>query len=120
VSVKPAYRQLDDEALGLLRRRLDHHGGSRTALARELSIARSSLSQALDGRYPADTGRLRSRIVETFAERIDCPHLGRDIPPAECRSLRERPLAACIASRATVKHWQACQGCPHNPKRSVS
>ena len=113
------YPQLDDEALTLLRRRLDHHGGSRSALARELGVCRSGVSQALDRRYPANTAQLRARIIEKFADRLVCPHLGREIAPGECRAARERPLTACMGSPDDVKHWQACQSCPQNPKRTA-
>lgn len=118
MSVK-SYPQLDDEALALLRGRLDHHGGSRSALARELGISRSGVSQALDQRYPANTAQLRARIIEKLAGRLVCPHLGREIAPAECREARERPLSACMGAPDDVKHWQACQSCPQNPKRTT-
>lgn len=111
------YPQLDDEALGLLRHRLEHHRGSRAALARELGISRSGLSQAMDAKYPGDTRRLRGLIVERLAEQVACPHLGAEIAPGACKALRERPLSAASASRADVKHWQSCQGCRFNPSR---
>lgn len=116
MSVK-VYPQLDAEALTLLRQRLAHHGGSRSALARELGFSRSGISQALDERYPANTAQLRARIIEQLADRLICPHLDREIAPGACRQARERPLAACIGAPDDVKHWQACQSCPQNPKR---
>jgi DNA-binding transcriptional regulator YdaS (Cro superfamily) len=115
--MKPDYPQLDDEALGLLRHRLAHHGGSRAALARELGVSRSGLSQAIDRKYPGDTRHLRALIVERLAEQVLCPHLGVEIAPGVCKAWRERPLSAASASRADVKHWQACQICPFNPAR---
>ena len=118
MSVK-AYPQLDAEALTLLRQRLAHHGGSRSALARELGFSRSGISQALDERYPANTAQLRARIIEQLADRVVCPHLSREIAPSECREARSRPLTACMASPDDVKHWQACQSCPQNPKRTT-
>jgi len=114
-----AYPQLDAEAMTLLRQRLAHHHGSRSALARELAVSRSGISQALDGRYPANTAMLRTRIIEKFADRVVCPHRGAEMAPAECRQARERPLTACMGSPDDVKHWQACQSCPQNPKRSA-
>lgn len=111
------YPQLDDAALSLLRRHLEIAGGNKAELARTLGVARSSLSQALDRKYPGDTRKLRALIMETLADQVMCPHLRVEIAPAACKALRERPLAAASASRADVKHWQACQGCVQNPAR---
>lgn len=115
--VQALYPQLDDEAQRLLRARLEFHGGSRAALARELGVSRSGVSQALDGKYPGDTKKLRARIIETLADQVACPHLGADLAPPECKAARERPLSAACGSPADVKHWQACQSCQNNPAR---
>lgn len=117
--VKPrrTYPQLDAETLALLRARLDHHGGSRSALAREIGVGRTAVSQALDLRYPAGTDVLRSKILEALAGRLVCPHLETEIAPSHCKDLRERPLSAACGSRDDVKHWQACQLCQFNPHR---
>jgi DNA-binding transcriptional regulator YdaS (Cro superfamily) len=115
--VKPSYPQLDETVLGLLTTRLEFHKNSRAALARELGVSRSGLSQAMDGRYPADTRKLRALIVEKLAEQVACPHLRVEIAPGVCKAARERPLSASSASRSDVKHWQACRLCEHNPAR---
>lgn len=112
-----AFPQLDRVALALVNRRVDELG-TRAAVAAELEVSRSGLSQALDGKYPADTRRLRARIVEKYAGGVACPHLGSEISPSICKAHRERPLAASMASRDTVKHWQACQACVENPDRN--
>lgn len=110
-----SYTQLDAEALTLLHSRLEFHKGSRTALARELSMSRSAISQALDGKYPGSTAKLRARIFDLLAGQVTCPHLGADISPARCKETRERPLSAASASRDDAKQWQACQSCRFNP-----
>lgn len=117
VTPEKNYPQLDEDALNLLRTRLEFHGGSRAALARELGVSRTGVSQALDRKYPGDTRKLRAKIVETLADQVACPHLGVEISPQACKLWRERPLSAASASRADVKHWQACQSCRHNPAR---
>lgn len=111
------YEQLDQAALDLLIQRLPFHKGSRAALARELGVSRSGLSQAMDGKYPGHTSKLRARIFELLADGILCPHLGSKITPTECRGWRERPLSAASANPAGVRHWQACQSCLQNPMR---
>ena len=112
--------QLDADALGLMQTWLQGHKNSRAALARHLGVSRSGVSQALDGRYPGDTKHLRALVVERLADQVLCPHLATEIAPSQCRSNRERSLAAASGSRSDVKHWQACQGCLHNPLRAKS
>lgn len=108
------YPQLDERARALLADAVAREG-SITATARRLGYARSSVSLALAGRYTADVGKLRARILEAFADLVACPHLGRDIPPADCLAHRTRPMPT--ASRDALKHWQACRQCPNNTNR---
>lgn len=105
------YRQLEGEPLALLQAACERLG-SITAAARALGYGRPSISMALAGRYPADTGRLAAEIIERFAAGISCPHLGRDITHAECCVFRDAPLST--VNRDSVLHWQACRTCPHN------
>lgn len=112
-----SYPQLDADTLALLRDRLDHHVGSRSALAREIGVSRSAISQALDGRYPAATDQLAAKIRDVLVDRLICPHSGDEIAPGLCKELRERPISAACGSREDVKHWQACQLCQFNPHR---
>lgn len=112
-----SYPQLDEEALELMRRRLDYHDGSRAALAREIGVSRAAVSQALDGKYPSGTGKLRARVIEALAEMVKCPHLGAALAPGVCKAARERKLSTVSGSRSDVKHWQACQNCRNNPAR---
>ena len=116
---KPSYPQLDADAMRLLQARLEHHGGSRAAVARELGVSRTAISQALNGRYPADTRKLRATIVERLAEMVKCPHLSVELAPGVCKAARERKLSAASGSREDAKHWQACQVCANNPARRV-
>lgn len=106
--------QLDREALDLLNARVELLG-SRAKVAAELGYARSAISQAMDGKYPGDTKHLRAAIVEAYASRIDCPHLGTDLAPETCREYRERSMQEALGSRDTVKLWQACRICSRNP-----
>lgn len=117
VNRRRTYPQLDAETLSLLRARLEFHSGSRSALAREIGVCRSAISQALDLRYPAGTDVLRDKIIATLADRIVCPHSGAEIAPGHCKETRERPLSAACGSRDDVKQWQACQLCQFNPLR---
>lgn len=109
------HHQLDRDALQLLEARV-RILGTRAAVAAELGYARSALSQAMDGKYPGDTKHLRAAIIAAYASRVNCPHLGVDIAPAQCLENRTRTLQQSLGSREAVKQWQACQTCTQNPK----
>lgn len=109
-----SYPQLDDAARVLLVARVSELK-TKAAVAKELGVTRSAVSQALSGTYPADARKLSMKIMERYASAIGCSHLGRDIPPSLCRGLRERPLPTSPV--AAVKQWQACRMCEHNPSK---
>jgi DNA-binding transcriptional regulator YdaS (Cro superfamily) len=110
------YTQLDPDTIAILTGRATELG-SRAAVARELGVSRSAISQAIDGRYPGDTGRIKAKIIERYAEAVACPHLGRDIPPTECRRHRSRPTTS--ASPTAFAFARACRACVHNPDREA-
>ena len=115
--MRVTYPQLDQVALGLLSRRVEELGGSKAAVAAELGVARTAVSQALSLTYPGDTRKIRAKIVARYADQVICPALDQPIPPSDCAHYRERPLSACSAHPASVRHWQTCQGCAQNPAR---
>lgn len=106
----PAYDQLDDEAMTLLRQGLAQ-AGSITALAARLGYSRPAISAALAGTYKGHTTRLRARLFEALQGGVECPHLGDTIPAGQCADLRARPLST--SNRDALKQWQACRICPH-------
>jgi len=106
------YQQLDGHSRKLLAARVGELG-TIGAVANELGVTRTAISQAINGKYPANTGRLRIKILERYAEAVHCPHLKRDLTPGECRTFRNRDLPTSPLS--AVKHWQACRFCPLNP-----
>lgn len=106
--------QLDERCLTLLRQEVERQG-SIAAVARSIDYARTAVSQALAGKYPGDTRHLAAKIVETFADRVWCPHLQRDLAPADCRQARTRPIPT--SDPRALDHWSACRTCPSNPDR---
>lgn len=110
------YPQLPEHLRALLERQVEALG-SKAAVAAQLGVGRTAIVQAINGRYPSDARHLAAKIEARFVDAVICPALGREIAPADCAGYRARPLAACTASRETVRHWQACQGCGHNPAR---
>ncbi|MFT4098802.1 MAG: hypothetical protein QM651_16915 [Rhodoblastus sp.] len=109
--VKRAYPQLSERARALLQAAVDK--SSRKTVAQQIGYSRPAVSMALSGKYVGDARLISAKIFETFADRVDCPHLGRDIAPAECKAFREAPIPS--APRAAVSHWRACRHCVFNP-----
>ncbi|OTG87675.1 LysR family transcriptional regulator [Acinetobacter sp. ANC 4558] len=84
--------------------------GSIQKVADELGYARTSLSLALRGKYIGSTERLERTVMKVLGS-VTCPHLEKQISPDECISFRERN--APTQNPAEMRHWRACQQCPH-------
>lgn len=85
-------------------------------VARCLGVSRTAVSLLLSGKYPGSPERMAARIVERYG-RVTCPYLDREVAPAECeRYSGEMPTASPDA----LRHWRACQGCEHNPKKEAA
>ena len=110
------YQQLDEYALRLLEQAYERFG-SITKVAEKIGYKRASVSLARAQKYPGDTTKLRSAILANLTVLIECPHLLKNITPVDCERYRNRAIPT--SSRAEVKHWQACQVCPFNPKHSI-
>jgi hypothetical protein len=81
-----------------------------TAAAARCGIARSTASMLLSGTYGVGTKRAEAKILDALG-RIQCPHRGQDITPAECREAADAPLRT--GSPDAVKHWRVCRACSH-------
>ncbi|ADP87628.1 helix-turn-helix domain-containing protein [Nitratidesulfovibrio vulgaris] len=91
-------------------------GRTKAAVARELGVSRPSVSLLLAGRYPGRTDHMAARVLAVYG-RIACPHLSADITTAQCRSM-SGPVPT--SSPAAIRHWRACQACPHRPSTTPS
>ncbi|MDE2577915.1 MAG: hypothetical protein KGL46_03835 [Hyphomicrobiales bacterium] len=110
----PQYEQLDGQALQMLQAEV--RKTSIKVAAEKLGYSRPSVSMALAGKYIGSVRKIRARIFEIFAERVDCPFVG-DIAPAECKDYRERPIPS--APRSAIAHWRACRHCAFNPDNLI-
>ncbi|MBP6636042.1 MAG: LacI family transcriptional regulator [Sulfuritalea sp.] len=81
-------------------------------IAAALGCSRTAVSLVANGRYPSSTDAFAARVLAVY-DRYDCPHTGAPISQAECAGLAHRD--APIASPREMRHWRACQGCPHRP-----
>lgn len=100
--------------LDLLATAVDTHPRGRAGVADDLGLSRSAISQVLSGRYPASSQHIARRVLDHY-DRFTCPHLGSPITPARCGQYALRPCPT--TSPAEVRHWRACQGCPHKPAK---
>lgn len=97
--------------MDILKREVD--ASSVAEVARKIGYARGSVSLLFHGKYPGNPHKIGAKIIEVFSAEIECPHLKRDIAPAECRETREAPMPTNNARH--LRHWTACQNCPNNP-----
>lgn len=99
--------------------------GSITATAKRMNCSRSALSQVINQCGPYGTGKasvakLAEKAIEAFTK-VHCPFLtefhGRAtvITGAECRQHADRDTPP-INNPRELRHWRACQGCPHRAK----
>lgn len=101
-NLKPKWIQLVEQRVEQL--------GSIQAVADEIGYARASLSLAIRGKYVGSTERLEGIVIKVLGSLI-CPHLERELSPDECISFKERE--APTQNPAAMRHWRACQQCPH-------
>lgn len=101
-------RTLPPEALALLRAAVDASTISGTA--RRLDVSTTSVSLLLSGKYGASTAKMAALIVAVLG-RVPCPYLQEEISGAQCIEFHGR--AAPTSSPYAMRHWRACQTCPH-------
>lgn len=102
-------------AISLLRQQVAAKG--QAAVARELGISKTAVSQILNGKYQASTEHVESRVMRLYGNRgaLVCPHREEEISPAECAETYNR--AATVGLRATgnpdtMRQHHACRHCP--------
>lgn len=111
---KPDRRALPAEELAALQAAVERLG-TQTAVARELGVSSSTVSQALRGYYVGDVDKLAAQVRGAFMnEWVRCP-IYADLPLKNCLELQVRPLA--FTNPLRPKLFKACQTCPNNRKR---
>lgn len=94
-------------------------GKSVSQIAREVGMARPSVSMLLNGTYPAQsldlaTRKHGARVVRIYRNQVLCPYLGRGIGSEECRSHATAPMSTSHPEK--LRHWRACRRCHLNPE----
>jgi hypothetical protein len=83
------------------------------AVARELGYTASTVSQIINGKYPADTARVGERVMAIYGNRglVNCPQLG-EITPLACldnhRLAGDHPRTG---DPDTMRLYRACRNC---------
>ena len=86
-------------------------GATKADIAKEIGYDRTSISRWIN--EPDYNGARVEAAVLARYNRFTCPHLGVEITPNECNGYATR---RCPTSNAReVRHWKACQTCPHKP-----
>lgn len=107
----------DPEWLQLLREE-QAKGKSISQIAREVGMARPSVSMLLAGTYPAQkldlvTQKHGARVVQVYRDRVLCSHLQRSISNEDCKGFAAAPMSTSNPEK--LKQWAACRKCPLNP-----
>lgn len=112
----PPAKALPDDALAALRQ-FCNGAGTQTAAAQRLGISKSTVSNALKGRYIGNVDKLAERIRgELLSATVACPVLG-EITSRICQDERSKPFHA--ANPLRVQMWRACKSCAHNPRADI-
>ena len=90
---------------------------SQAAVSRATGLSPTAISLALAGKYPAKTDKVADKVMLRYG-RVACPFLQQEITFATCREHHGR--AAPTSSPFAMRHWRACQGCPHNTMRRAA
>jgi hypothetical protein len=92
--------------LETLRKAVKEFGMRRVAA--DLEYSRAAVSLVLNGKYNACTDRIAARVLAIYGE-LPCPFLRVQIPAAQCRDFRERPVPTNSAQQ--IHHWRTCRDC---------
>lgn len=89
---------------------------TQAAVARELKVADTRLSQALGGYYAGDMIKLEAMVRGALMrETVPCPVLG-EIGKDRCVEEQSRPWSTASSVRSRL--YRACRGgCPHAHKK---
>jgi len=96
------------------------NGKSISQIAREVDMARPSVSMLLKGTYPAQSLDLVSRkhgakILKLYRNEVLCPHLRTGLSSEACQEYARRPMSTSNPDK--LAHWSACRKCPFNPTK---
>lgn len=93
-------------------------GKSVSQIARDVGMARPSVSMLLSDTYPAQsldivTRKYGAAVVRVYSAQQLCPYLKRGIPVEECRAHASAPMSTSNPDR--LRHQRACRLCLLNP-----
>jgi hypothetical protein len=98
----PAWRRALDAAIAA-----DPRG--RQGIAERLEVTRAYVSRVAGGDLTDKPPPKFISRVQAVLMQVDCPFLGRPIPPDQCRAFAARSYAQI--KQPEVAHWRACMRC---------
>jgi len=86
-----------------------------TAIARQLGVSPSMISQAAKGTYRGNIARLQTLVEGSLlTETVSCPVLG-DLAKHKCQQHQDRPRPFATANPLKAQLYRACRsGCPYS------
>lgn len=81
------------------------------AVAADLNYSHATLSLVLNGKYDSDTHHIEDAVLATFGN-VPCAFEGRELEARACITWCQRGVPT--SSAWALRHWAACQVCPHN------
>ncbi len=98
--------------LEILRNQTEARGNA--TVARELGLSDSTISLALNNKYPAGTGRIEKKVISIYGSKtgVDCPALGK-ITPARCVTNWERAkkIGVRLGDPQKIRLYKECLKC---------
>lgn len=98
--------------LEILRQQVSTKG--QAAVARELGVSPTTISQVIGGKYPASTENIEKKIMRIYGSGsgIDCPTLG-EITPQRCVDTWEKAkrIGVGAGNPATMRLYKTCRKC---------
>jgi hypothetical protein len=85
-------------------------------VAARLGYSRTTISLALAGKYPGNTGKIEAKALQVLepVTEVACPYLGASIPVVDCRAFAEQRAPTHNPNK--MNHWRACCQCQNRCK----
>lgn len=104
-NARPDWRRVLDEAIAA-------EPSGKMGVALRLGVSRPYVSRITTGHIATASPRFVARVLALLAQ-VSCPYLRITLSSEQCRRYAGREYARLAAHE--VRHWRACQKCPHNP-----
>lgn len=88
---------------------------TKEAVAQRLGLSRTTVSLVLNGKYPAQCGKVFAAALAVL-DRRHCPYLGAEVEAAYCLATNSGPTPTWDPS--ALARRRMCRNCEHKPPQS--